>query len=776
MNNRNYKDSEQEDQRYILIVDNDKQFVGHLESLLNRQGYICECAFNRIDAENHIKQFSAHVMLLNPCLEANNGVHLIEQLKRVRPRTLCVIMSEDFFPELTIESFQKGAYDFLKKPINDGELVSSLERCFDKIKLEKEKASFEIALLEAEERYRTLVETMNDGLIVQNNEEIITYVNERLCQIAGYPKRGLIGSPAAKLFDKRNREIFQKQLIHIKQGRPGLFEITMTGKEGNEIPTIFSTQQILNPKGEFDGSFAVITDIREQIKSKEKIKESEGKYKRLFEESLDAIVIITREGKFIDVNPAAFKLLEYQKPEMMDIPVQRIYENMDELIQFQLEIEKTGYVKDHKARFRKKDGTLMHCLVNANLHKEKDGTVLGYQAIVRDITEKRRLESQILQAQKMESIGTLASGIAHDFNNLLMGMRGKTSLMLFKIDSTHPHYEKLKTIEQLIDSATGLTKQLLDFARGGKFEMKTADVNEIIRQSSDMFGRTKKEIKIHKSYQKDTWTVNADPGQIEQVLLNMYVNAAQAMPDGGDIHISAENVVLTEEFVKPFQIKPGKYVKLSVKDGGIGMDEKIIQKIFDPFFTTKVAEKGSGLGLSTTYGIIRKHGGIIDVYSEKGKGSTFDIYLRASEKPLNNEASNEDKIQQQALTGSETVLVVDDESVIVDHIKEMLETLGYKVVTALSGKEGIKIYKQNQHLIDVVILDMIMPEMKGSEVYEHLKSINPGVNVLLASGYTADDKVLEIVKEDHCRFIQKPFDIIHLSYKVREVIDSGSSI
>jgi nitrogen-specific signal transduction histidine kinase/CheY-like chemotaxis protein len=410
----------------------------------------------------------------------------------------------------------------------------------------------------------------------------------------------------------------------------------------------------------------------------------------------------------------------------------------------------------------------MDCVITANVHREKDDNIAGYQAIVRDITEKKRLETQILQAQKMESIGTLASGIAHDFNNLLMGMRGKASLMLFKIDSTHPHYEKLKVIEQLIDSASGLTKQLLDFARGGKFEMKSADINEIIDRSSTMFGRTKKAIKIHKKHQKGAWAVNVDQGQIEQVFLNIYVNAAQALPKGGNIFITSENVILDENFVKPFQVKPGKYVKVTIQDDGIGMDDTIIQRIFDPFFTTKKAEKGSGLGLSTAYGIIKRHGGFINVSSEKDKGSIFDIYLKVSEKRL----AVEEKISPSVLTGNESILVVDDEKVIIDHIKEMLETLGYEVFTSIEGKKAIEIYEEKQNRISLVILDMIMPEMSGAEVFQKLKEIDPKVKVLLASGYTADERALEILKDRRSGFIQKPFDIVHLSHKVREIINT----
>ncbi|MCJ7772580.1 MAG: PAS domain S-box protein, partial [Desulfobacterales bacterium] len=689
-----------EDQANLLIVDNDIEFVKDLEKSLNAKGYSIDCVHGKKEALEKLKQSNVHVIILNIGIDEPSGIYLLDQLNLISPRTLCIAIGDHNSTQSAIESMQKGAYDFIQKPFDMSELYSSLERCFDRIKLEKDKASFEIALLEAEERYRTLVETMNDGLCILDKSRLIVYANDSLCKIIGYSVDELIGKGVSIFFDVENQKRFAKYLENLEKGEHGSFEIFMKGKSSKVIPAIFSTQQILDSNGDFDGSFAVITDITEQIQSKEKIQESEVKYRSLFEESLDAIVIATRGGKFLDVNRAAYKLLGYTKNELMGIPVQQIYENMDALLTFQQEIEDNGYAKDHMARLRKKDGTLMDCVVTANIHKEKNDIIMGYQAIVRDVTEKKRLENQILQAQKMDSIGTLAGGIAHDFNNLLMGMRGKASLMLFKIDSTHPHYEKLKTIEQLIDSASSLTKQLLDFARGGKFEMKTAEVNEIIQRSSNMFGRTKKAIKIHNNFQKNTWTVNVDQGQIEQVLLNMYVNAAQAMPKGGNIFISSENMILDESFVKPFQVKPGKYVKISIKDNGIGMDEKIIQKIFDPFFTTKKAEKGSGLGLSTAYGIIKKHGGIIDVSSEKDKGSTFDIYLKVSEKHF----ATEEKIHLSALTGNESVLVVDDEQVIVEHIKEMLETLGYEVFTTLKGNKAIEIYEKKQDSISIVVL------------------------------------------------------------------------
>ena len=247
--------------------------------------------------------------------------------------------------------------------------------------------------------------------------------------------------------------------------------------------------------------------------------------------------------------------------------------------------------------------------------------------LFKDITEHRRLEEQLRQSQRMEAIGTLSGGIAHDFNNLLMGIQGRTSLMLMDVGPSHPHFEHLKGIEDYVKSAADLTKQLLGFARGGKYEVKPIDINELIKTGSSMFGRTEKEIKINCKYQKNVWTTEADRGQIEQVLMNLYVNAWQAMPSGGELYLQTENVRLDENDVKPFEIEPGKYVKISVTDTGVGMDEATRQRVFDPFFTTKKMGRGTGLGLASAYGIIKSHGGFINVYSEKGHGTNFKIYL-----------------------------------------------------------------------------------------------------------------------------------------------------
>ncbi|MEE8300177.1 MAG: response regulator, partial [Desulfatiglandales bacterium] len=357
--------------------------------------------------------------------------------------------------------------------------------------------------------------------------------------------------------------------------------------------------------------------------------------------------------------------------------------------------------------------------------------------------------------------------IAHDFNNLLMGIQGYTSLMLLDIDPTHPYYEKLKGIEKQVKSGAELTRQLLGFARRGKYEVKPTNINDLIEKSSNMFGRTRKEIRISRSYEKDVWTVEADQGQIEHALLNLYVNAWQAMPGSGELYLETENVTIDVNYIAPYHVKPGRYVKISVADTGMGMDSATQQRIFDPFFTTKEMRRGTGLGLASVYGIIKNHGGIINVSSKKGEGTTFNIYLPASEKEVIEEKNPPAEISK----WSEGVLLVDDEDMIIDVGSQLLKKMGYKVLSAKSGKEAIQLYKENKDKIDIVILDMIMPDMGGGATYDRLKEINPDIKVLLSSGYSIDGQATQILKRGCNSFIQKPFGMKGLSNKIRGILD-----
>jgi len=386
---------------------------------------------------------------------------------------------------------------------------------------------------------------------------------------------------------------------------------------------------------------------------------------------------------------------------------------------------------------------------------------------------KERLEQEIhvqkklAISEKFRALGQMASGVAHEFNNLLMGIQGNTSLVLLEIDSESPNYDRLKNIEQAVLIGADLTKQLLGFARGGKYQVRPTNLNDLVEKSTQMFGRTKKEIKVYTKYQDGVHIVDVDREQIEQVLFNLYVNSWQAMPSGGELYIETENIILDDSLVKSLEIEPGKFVKVTVTDTGVGMDEATQKRIFDPFFTTKEMARGTGLGLASAYGIIKNHGGTINVHSQKGEGTTFNLYLPASEKEIIIERELPDEI----LKGKETILLVDDESMIIDVGKQLMEKMGYKVLTARDGKEAMEIFEKNWEEIDMVVLDMIMPGMGGGECFDRMKGIKPDIKVLLSSGYSIDGQATEILNRGCDGFIQKPFNIKEMSQKLREIID-----
>jgi PAS domain S-box-containing protein len=399
--------------------------------------------------------------------------------------------------------------------------------------------------------------------------------------------------------------------------------------------------------------------------------------------------------------------------------------------------------------------------------RDTAGNITGAVINARDITEKKILEDQLLQAKKMEAIGTLAGGIAHDFNNLLMGIQGHISLLEIEIGQNNRSAESLQSIERLVESGAQLTRQLLGFARGGKYIVKPINLNDLVEKTAAIFGRTRKTIRIQAKYQDDVWTVEADQGQIEQVLINLFLNAWQAMEENGDLVLETCNTVLDQQKTGGHEANPGAYVCISVTDSGKGIDKTIQHRIFEPFFTTREFGRGSGLGLASVFGIIKNHGGFIDFQSTPGQGSTFRVYLPASLK----KPKRRPEIRETMQHGLETILLVDDEAYILKVCTEMLNLLGYQVMAADNGKDALLIFEQNRDKIDLVILDMIMPKMSGQEVARKLRSSKSDIKILLASGYKLEQ---EMAKTD-CEFngsIQKPFKLNQLSSAIRKVLDA----
>jgi PAS domain S-box-containing protein len=617
---------------------------------------------------------------------------------------------------------------------------------------------------ESEAEKGVILDSLVEHVIYEDKEMKILWANRAATESAGLVYEQLIGRHCYEVWPQRSDPCPDCPVVKaMETGEPQ--EITKKTPDGRAW--FIRGYPVRDVNGHIIGAIETTLEITERRRTEEELQESEKKYRNLVEHANDGIAII-QDNLIKYINPRLAEICGHTYDEVVGKPFTDYIhpEEIPKVVDhYQRRLAGEEIPSIYETALRHKDGSRIDIEFNTSLITyQKKPTAFAF---IRDLTERKRFEAQLQQGRKMEAIGTLAGGISHDFNNLLMGILGSASLMLSSIEPNHPHYEGLKDIERHVQSGAELTKQLLGFARGGRYEVKPIDLNKLIKKTSEMFGRTKKEIKIYTKYQKNLWPVEADQSQIEQVLLNLYVNAWQAMAGGGDLYLQSENVSLDQNHVKPLGIEHRRYVKLSITDTGAGMDEATRRRIFDPFFTTKEMGRGTGLGLASAYGIVKNHGGIIEVNSQKGEGTTFIIYMPASDK----EIIEEEEVPGETLKGTETVLLVDDEDRIVDIGEKTLKFMGYKVLIARNGKEAVESYKKNPAGIDIVILDMIMPEMGGGEVYDRLKEINPHVKVLLSSGYSINGEATEILERGCNGFVQKPFSLKELSQRIREILD-----
>ncbi|MBN2706537.1 MAG: PAS domain S-box protein, partial [Deltaproteobacteria bacterium] len=641
----------------------------------------------------------------------------------------------------------------------------------------------EMALRESEERLQTIfAAARNVSLILTDLDGCQARILEFSSGaevIFGYSRTEVIGKPVAMLHRPEEVARFPQMIASMRQKRAGFNgETILLKKDGTAFPALFTTYPIFDEKEQLKTILGVTVEITALCKARKALEQSELHFREQFDSISDLVYTHDLEGRLQTVNLAVAKTLGFERAEF-------IGRKISDFMKPELRpLFITEYLEPIRTRGRaagitsyfSKSGDKVYIEHQCTLVQPESGAAY-VSGIGRNVTERilaerqvSKLRQQMLQAEKMEAIGVLVGGLTHDFNNLLMGIQGNVSLLLTARPPQDQDYKKLKNIEQYVQSGTALTRQLLGFARGGKYEVKLTDLNQLIINHNRMFGSTRKEVTIHEQLALQLPAVAIDRGQIEQCLLNLYINSWQAMPKGGDLYVQTETVVLDQDYVAAFSRRPGEYVKILVRDTGVGMDEATRKRIFEPFFSTREKDRGTGLGLASVYGIIQNHDGIISVGSEPGQGTTVTLYLPAAQGEV--AASESAKADDdELLYGTEGILLVDDESMILEVNSQMLEMMGYRVLTADTGVTALEIYQANRDRIDLVIFDMIMPKMGGGEFYERLQALDPEVKTLLSSGYSLDGQAQKIIDQGCLGFIQKPFKISQLSHKIREIMD-----
>ncbi|OHE61193.1 MAG: hypothetical protein A2Z47_11235 [Thermodesulfovibrio sp. RBG_19FT_COMBO_42_12] len=482
----------------------------------------------------------------------------------------------------------------------------------------------------------------------------------------------------------------------------------------------------------------------------------------------DALIIVDSDGMIETVNKATLDLLGFAEKELIGYPVDKIFtteiplkgEKLEELI-------KKGKLRNYETEYKAKDGEKIPVLFSVSVMKDKDGKVIRIVSTAKDITERKKMEENLLMAQKLESVGILAGGIAHDFNNLMTGILGNISLAKIYTKPGDEIFNMLTAAENACLQARNLTQQLLTFSRGGMPVKKVTSITELLKDSA-RFALTGSNVQCEFSILDDVWPVKIDTGQMSQVINNLIINAKQAMTKGGTIKVRAENVIIDTGQGLP--LKEGKYIKISVEDEGSGIPKEHLKKIFDPYFSTK--ENGSGLGLAVTYSIIEKHGGYITAESELGIGTAFFIYLPASQKQI-----PQKKVAEEGpLVGTGKILLMDDEEIVRNVAGEMLKYLGYAVEFAGDGAEAIELYKkarESDKPFDAVIMDLTVPGgMGGKEAINKLLEIDPHVKVIVSSGYSNDPVLAEFRKYGFTGMVTKPYNIEELS-KILDRVKKG---
>ena len=626
-----------------------------------------------------------------------------------------------------------------------------------------------------------IIDSAASVIATADMEGKMTYVNPAFLNIWGIDDASEVyGRPFQDFWLVDHRRPKMLDAFKTKGGWSG--EVKAKRKDGSLFDVLISSAVVRNKSGRPICLMASCDDITHRKRAEEALRVSEIKYRSIFEQSRDAIYITSPEGRVIDINQAGSDIMGYSREEFQDVNVNEQYVDPEERARVKEELNRCGFFKNREIALKHKDGHEIVCMDNAALWRDESGQVRGYIGTLRDITawkraeaERELLEKQLLQAQKMEAVGTLASGVAHDFNNLLQAISGYLQLLLIRPGLDQACQDYLREMDGAMERAAELVRRLLTFSRKVEPELKPLNLNRVLLRSIPMLQRTlPKMISVKADLETEIKPVHADSIQIEQIMMNLFSNAADAMPQGGTLTIRTRDRTLDESFCRDHMgSRPGEFICVSVTDTGTGMEPDVVDHIFDPFFTTKEVGKGTGLGLAMVYGIVKNHRGYVTCRSTPNQGTSFDIFLPASdEPPVLVEAKPLPKPEAVNHRGEETILVVDDERAVIEITREILTENGYTVITADCGETALDVYRERGLEIDLALLDLGMPGMGGHRCLSEIIKLNPEAQVIIASGYVHDEETRSALRPEAAGFISKPYRLVDLLTMVRQVLDA----
>ncbi|MDP8207517.1 MAG: PAS domain S-box protein [Candidatus Electryonea clarkiae] len=761
---------------HILLIDSEESHAEFMHSvfLKERDRFRIKIVQSLAESRKVIPEFLPDLIITDLFLPDGNCEELLHLNISTLPYPV-IIMTTQENEEIAKKAVEKGALDYIIKSQDSMEdIIHIAERTFGEWNNIQERIRVEEELIHSERQYEQLAELAKDVILKFNMDGQISYINRAGLDVLGCSFEQALEQNVLDLIPDNQREAVQQRLKKRLDGDDSNqnYEVDIKHKSGKLTPFEISSSLIVE-RGKACGVLIVARDITKRKRNDAALKVSEGRFQRIIEQSNDAIYVIQNlrfvhaNPKFLDLHEYTFEELASEDFDMMSILTPYSKRIVEDRMKKQ---ERGEEVKRHyEFQAKSKSGKILYFTASiSQIVWEGQPATLG---MLRDATEVKRLEEQLIQAQKMEAVGQLASGIAHDFNNLLTAISGNVELSLMSLDQNDPLYDELDEVMNTVGRAADLTRQLLAFSRHQVLIPKVIDLNKTINNLKKMLNRIMGEnVELVTFETKNLCRIKADPSQIEQVIVNLIVNARDAMPDGGKITIETENIELDEEYCEDYPyIVPGVHVMLSVTDNGQGMSEDIKQRIFEPFFTTKEEGRGTGLGLATVYGIVKQSGGHIHVYSEIGSGTTFKVYL-----PI--EESEEEEITVKAegfesLTGTEVVLLVEDDPAVRHMTSRSLTRFGYKVIEASNGGEAIILSNKAIDPIDLILTDLVMPHMTGTEVVKHVLQKFPDAKVLYMSGFTEKSIVRNVDTEKISAFLQKPFRPMILAEKLRELLD-----